>query len=1045
MSRRFCAAAAIALACVIVPTSLAGAQAASATINGIITDESFAVVRDASIRIVNLGTGLRRTATVGAQGTFTVALLPPGRYRVTGERDGFAPADISELVLNVGDVLDLKLVLRVAGVRESLTVAAAPPRVSVSPAVSTVVDRQFVANVPLNGRSFQSLIAMTPGVVLTTASSSSPGQFSVNGQRSDANYFTVDGVSANVAVQPTAGLGPAGAGAAPGLSAQGGTSSLVSVDALQEFRIETSTYAPEFGRTPGGQVSIVTRSGTNQFHGSLFEYFRDDSLDAADYFVKRQKLTKPKERQHDFGGVLGGPILRDRLFAFVSFEKLQLDQPRSVVTEVPSLTARLAASDAVKPILTAFPLPNGPETAGGLAQFSASYADPSKLSATSVRVDQVMGSFSIFGRYNDAPSEGSSRLGSFAAAGANTRGFVKNRLQTLTAGAPWFINPSISNDLRVNWSRNAGSNFQTLDSFGGAAVPSPAMLHPAFAPPASIYRVNLGAANVYAEEGPNSANMQRQINVVDALLIARGRHQVKLGIDYRRLLPVYGPVQYVQAYTFDGVGGVLSGNVANVLTAAASSHNRNSRATNFSAFGQDAWSPGARVTLVYGVRWEVNPAPGLANSDEALTLTSGDPASMAFAPPGTPMYRTAYGNIAPRLGAAYRLSEHPGRETVVRGGWGLFFDLASPAVLNNLSQTFPFTARRSFNNVPFPTDPALLAPPTIAPGAPADFLVAADPNLKLPFTHQWNVAVERALGSANTVSASYVGASGHRLVLQERVLNPTPQFQVVSLGTNRGHSRYGALQLKLTRRLTKGLQSLVSYTLAESKDNVSTDAVAVLPIFRADPDKDWGASDFDVRHTLGGAVTYQLPEPSRTSGWQALGGGWSVDAVFVARSALPVNVVTGTVAYQTSNALRPDRVPGVPLYLDDGSVPGGRRFNPAAFTRPPVDGTGEPLRQGTLERNALRGFSMSQVDLAIRRDIRLAGETNLELRLEAFNVFNRVSLGPPTNNLANGLFGRSTRSLASSLGGGGVVGGGLSPLYQVGGPRSVQLALRIAF
>jgi hypothetical protein len=409
------------------------------------------------------------------------------------------------------------------------------------------------------------------------------------------------------------------------------------------------------------------------------------------------------------------------------------------------------------------------------------------------------------------------------------------------------------------------------------------------------------------------------------------------------------------------------------------------------------------------------------------------------------MYRTTYGNVAPRIGAAYRLGDAPGRETVVRGGWGLFFDLASPAVINNLSQTFPFTARRSFNDVPFPTDPAMLAPPSVAPGAPADFLVAADPNLRLPFTQEWNVAVERALGAANTVSVSYVGARGRRLLLQERVLNPTPQFQIIALGTNRGHSRYDALQVKVARRLASGLQSLVSYSLAESKDNVSNDSIAVLPLFRADPDKDWGPSDFDVRHTLSGAVTYRLPEPPRASRWQVLGQGWSIDAVFVARSALPVNVVTGTTAFSTFNALRPDRVAGAPLYLDDDTVPGGRRFNPAAFVRPPLDATGEPVRQGTLERNALRGFGMSQVDLAVRRDIRLLGGTTVQLRVEVFNLFNRASLGPPTNTLTSGLFGQATRTLASSLGGGGVAGGGFSPLYQVGGPRSAQLAVRLQF
>jgi hypothetical protein len=382
---------------------------------------------------------------------------------------------------------------------------------------------------------------------------------------------------------------------------------------------------------------------------------------------------------------------------------------------------------------------------------------------------------------------------------------------------------------------------------------------------------------------------------------------------------------------------------------------------------------------------------------------------------------------------------------VVRGGWGVFFDLASGAVINNLSQTFPFTAQRSFSNVAFPAAPSLLAPPTVAPGSPADFLVAADPALKLPYTHQWNVAVEQALGASSTVSVSYVGALGRRLLSQERILNPTPQFQIVTVGTNRGHSRYDALQAKVTRRLANGLQSLVSYTWAQSKDNVSNDTIPVLPFFRGDPNQDWGPSAFDIRHTLSGGLTYVLPAWSRGPVWRAITEGWSVDTVFVARSGLPVNVVTGTAPFAVSNALRPDVVPGTPFYVDDSTVPGGRRLNRAAFASPPLDASGNPLRQGTLSRNALRGFAMSQVDLAVRREVPTGGDMKVQLRVEAFNLFNQVSFAAPINTLTSGLFGQATRSLASSFGGGGITGGGLSPLYQVGGPRSVQLACRVHF
>jgi hypothetical protein len=1034
----------LALSCA-VPGTVHG-QSATATVSGSVLDESGAFVPDVQITVINLRTGLERTTRSASRGSFVMPLLPPGTYRLTARRDGFTPAEIPQLVLNVGDAVDLRLVLMVARVDASVTVTAGPARVSTLPSVGTVVDRQFVENLPLNGRSVQSLITMTPGVVLTPTNSTSPGQFSVNGQRSDANYFMVDGVSANVGVQSGTALGVGGVGAVPGISAQGGTNSLVSVDALQEFKIETSTYAPEFGRTPGGQISIVTRSGTNQYHGTLSAYFRDDALDSADYFVKRQHLAKPKQHQTDFGGVFGGPLQRERTFFFVSYEGLRLDQPRSAVTEVPSQASRVAASTVLRPYFDAFPVANGPETARGLAQFSASYSDPSTLNAISVRVDRTFAvGLNTFARYNYAPSDASSRLGSFAILSLNSVGVLQNSLQTLTTGATWIATPTISNDLRVNWSRNLGKNFQYLDTFGGAVVLPAATLHPPFAPTPNGFQWNLSGTNASIGEGSNAANVQRQINLVDALLIAKARHQIKLGFDYRRFFPIYNPTKYSQNNVFAGAAGALAGSATSVSINASSSSNRYPHATNLSAYAQDTWALGSQLTLAYGIRWEMNPPPGLKDTPDAVTLTTSDPTAMTVAAPGTPMYRTTYNNIAPRVGASYRLNDDPGRELVLRAGWGIFFDLGNTASIENLSNSYPFIARRPLTNPAFPVDPVLLAPPTITPGGMVDFVAAADPNLKLPYTHQWDVAVERALGAANTASVSYVGALGRRLLRQERLQNPNPRFGTVTLGTNHGHSEYHALQVKFTRRLSGGLQALATYTLATSMDNISSDVIPALPSFRVDPEADWGPSDFDVRHTLGAGVTYAIPTRGSAGVWGAISRDWSVDAILTSHSALPVNVVTGTPAFTISNALRPDLVPSTSLYVDDSTVPGGRRFNRLAFAAPPLDAAGNPLRQGTLGRNALRGFAMSQLDLAVRRDIRLRGALRAQVRVEAFNLFNQVSFGPPTNSLSSGLFGQATRTLATSLGAGGVTGGGLNPLYQVGGPRSLQLAMRLNF
>src|SRR6202008_26966 len=261
-------------------------------------------------------------------------------------------------------------------------------------------------NLPLNGRSFQALISLTPGVVVTATRFDDQGQFSVNGQRADANYFTVDGVSANFGVTGLLQMVQTASGALPALSAAGGTNSLVSADAMQEFRIQTSSFAPEFGRTSGGQISIVTRSGTNRFHGTLFEYFRNDVLDAKDWFVNFNHLRKPAERQNDFGGVVGGPVFKDKTFFFFSYEGLRLRQPVTQTTAVPDAASRQLAPADMQPFLNAYPVANGTAISPGLAQFNASYSNPSSLDAYSIRLDHIISSkLSLFARYDYAPSD----------------------------------------------------------------------------------------------------------------------------------------------------------------------------------------------------------------------------------------------------------------------------------------------------------------------------------------------------------------------------------------------------------------------------------------------------------------------------------------------------------------------------------------------------------------------------------------------------------------------------------------------------------------
>ena len=294
--------------------SSALAQLETATVSGQVMDPSGLSITGAQVKLVDIDRDTAMTRTTNSSGLYTFASVHPGRYRIEVRAAGFRMINFTGLIVNVQDHLEQNFKVAVGSVSESITVEGGAPLVNTeSAAVSTVVDRQFAENLPMNGRSFQTLIELTPGVVLTTSGPLSDGQFSVNGQRADSNYWMIDGVSANVGVSAV-GAADTLSGSLGGFSAQGGTNSLVSVDAMQEFRIQTSTFAPEFGRTPGGQISIVTRSGTNQFHGTAFDYLRNDVLDANNWFngfTNFPPLPKAEERQNDFGGTFSGPIRKE--------------------------------------------------------------------------------------------------------------------------------------------------------------------------------------------------------------------------------------------------------------------------------------------------------------------------------------------------------------------------------------------------------------------------------------------------------------------------------------------------------------------------------------------------------------------------------------------------------------------------------------------------------------------------------------------------------------------------------------------------------------
>jgi hypothetical protein len=1057
--------AAVALISLLVVGSKVLPQSPNGSIRGIVLDPEAKAIPDAEIIAVNDATRLQYETKTNGEGIYAVENLPPGPYRLQVSKFGFKAIIKPDIIINVQDALVLNFALEVGASSVVVTVEGGAPMINTTDAsVSTVVDRQFAENLPLNGRSFQTLIYLTPGVVATPSNYADSGQFSVNGQRAASNYWMVDGVSANIGIAAGNTPGNGFGGTLGSFSALGGTNSLVSVDALQEFRIQTSTFAPEFGRTPGGQISIVTRSGTNQFHGTAFDYLRNSAFDASNWFngyTNNPPLPKAEERQNDFGGTFNGPIVKDKTFFFFSYEGLRLRLPQTSLTTVPDIAARQNAIAVMQPYLKMYPLPNGPDnTTEGVAQFNSSYSNPGSLDAYSLRIDQnLTDKWSIFGRYNYSPSQ-------FEVRGGNGFGplseVASNRIttQTLTVGTTRNFSSAMGDDLRFNYSRTTGSSDYYLDAFGGA-VPLSGLPFPTGYSSANglfgFFLLDLSAQGIFTEVGKNAQNVQRQINVVDNLSWQIGSHALKMGVDFRRLSPSFAPYAYGQTPRFRTVADVESGTA--FLGTIYSNNDVGLIFHNLGAFAQDTWRVFPRLTVTYGVRWDVDFAPSSSNPLNIPAVTGyslTDFSQLSFLPPGTPPFHTTYGNVAPRLGSAYQLSQQPGWETVFRGGFGVFYDLVSSEAGNVVdSSAPPFGNFINLGSSLFPYAPAQRAPVAIPPTGTLSNVDAINPNLKLPYTLEWNVSVEQALGKDQRLTASYVGAAGRRLLQTANIVDP-PSNPNVSYGLfvdNTASSDYNALQLQFQRRLSRGLQGLVSYVFAHSIDDASAGSYGNPSNLNVpgNSNENRGPSDFDIRNSFTAGMTYEIPAPRINALPRALLRDWSIESFVLARSAPPVdlsdeNFFEFNGGIETN--IRPDIVPGQPLYLYGAQYPGGKAFNPSAFTDPPVDPvTGNPTRQGDLGRNALRGFGATEWDFAVHRDFLFRERFKLQFRTEIFNILNHPNFGPPNNQFGASGFGVANQTLNESLSGGNgesnLGGGALSPLYQFGGPRSVQFALKL--
>ena len=1025
------------------------AQTPNGTINGIVLDPSNRVISGADILVINDVTGVQYFSKTNEEGVYVAPNLPPGVYRLQVSKPGFKTLVKPDIVVNVQDLLSINFTLPVGAAFDTLTVQGGAPLVNTeSASVSTVVDQKYVENMPLNGRSFQDLILLTPGIVTQSPQNSAAlGEFSVNGQREESNYYSVDGVSANVSAAPLFGSTQtsAASGSLGASTALGTTQALVSVDDLREFRVQSSTYSAEYGRNPGGQFAFETKSGTNQWHGTTYDYLRNGALDANDWFNDYFHLPESPIRQNDFGATFGGPVKvpgwysgKNKTFFFASYEGLRLTAPQAATSSfVPDASLRSTTVSPLNEVLNLFPIPNGPDDpSNGIAQFIGTWSNFSAIDSGSIRLDHaVSDKLRVFFRFSETASDSSNRGGSSTT--PSMRNITDYMLRTYTGGATTMFTNRLNNEFRINYTSNDVQGRTIVDAFGGN---TPADLRQLTGLGSNSETDIFLLYNGYFLQlfQSQASGAQRQWNLIDTLTLVTGHHQFKFGIDYRRLSPFVVPATPVVYYFYFSENAVQTNNSSLIYPQAyAPGH---PLYQNFSAYAQDEWRLSPRLNVSLGLRWEFNPAPSVTRGLRPYTVEGNSPNTWTLAPQGTPLWNTTWYNFAPRVGIAYTAQNTSGRETVIRGGAGLFFDTGQQ--LGSIGFNGPgFAAVSCCGSGPFPSA-AVIPTITNPPVGPFINVFAFEHHLQLPYTLQWNGSIEQALGKSQVVSASYVGSHAARLLQNNFFLpasNPiATEFLFVQNGLT---SDYESLQLQFRRRLSGGLTALGSYSWSHCLDYGSEDYTFG---YRR------GNCDFDVRHNLSAAFSYDVPNVGTN---RLLGGvlhHWGLDDRFSFRTAFPVSLngeasVNSVTAQQFYAGL--NLAPGEPIYLYGANCastlqslgnlapgqdcPGGKAINPNAFTNV-TSGFGDA------PRNFARGFGAWQMNLAVRREFPIRDTLRLQFRAEAFNLLNHPNFGTINPQFGQKTFGQATTTLANS-------GGILNSLYRTGGPRSMQFALKLIF
>ncbi len=1028
---------------------------ATGAIAGVVSDESGAVMPGVTVDITNVATGQTRTATTGGDGYYSVPQVQPGSYTVKATLSGFKEVTRTGISVSVGDTSRVDIKLAVGGVTENVVVTGASPLVETAHAtLGITIDQQKVVELPLNGRNFAQLGTLIPGVLAPPTGlggqtgdatvggfGAATASYNVNGMRNQSNNFLIDGANNNDTFNTGFVMRPP-------------------PDAIQEFKIETHSYTAEFGRNAGAVVNVVTKGGSNEFHGSGWEFNRNDAMNSRNYFAPTTQ-PKPELKQNQFGGAAGGPIEKSKLFFFGFYDGYRNNQGTTANVQVLSDAQRrgdFSGAAAIRDPLTGQPF------AGNV--IPTNRLDPGALKLLS---DFVPTANSAGNRYIVSPTTTDDR-DSFGLRGdyqlsQNNSLFVRymravtDKVQPPPNGTTF--NPiaqeakATLQDFMTSDTHLFGSNAINVARFSSNRI---------YANPAvtsglsnSSYGINVPNTNAAAQgiasiavtgfftlgdpQQPFVNRVNQVFDFSDDFTWIKGHHQFKFGTDIQHEHMVIAFINRPNGdYTF--TGGITGNAAADFLLGLPFQFRRTTKnqaqdgsAPAYAFYAQDEYRF-SRVTLDYGVRYEI--APPFVDVNGALnafipgfksTRFPNAPVGLAYpGDPGIPdgTYATDKNNVAPRFGAVWDVNGD-GR-TTVRAAWGVFYDSIAGQgdFFQNGVLAPPFTPLLA---VDFPAPMTLQNPLSAATGGAADFppgltIIGWGPTFNTAYAYHYNATVQHQIGANMAAEVGYVGSLGRDLPIFMEV-NPglytagqtapgarlLPAYSLVRPTFSVAESRYNAMQASLRMRPTHGINFLASYTLSKSLDNVSGlniggDMRPSIPVTIGDDasiqqslDYEWGPSLFDARHRFVASFGVELPGP-KSGAMKAALGGWQVNGIIQAQTGFPFTVYDAVtdIRYMTNRPnVTCDANANAPQTVDQW-------FDTSCFVRRPIATTGTTL--GNETRDSVRGPGFGSTDLSFFKNVELPGAQRLQLRLEIFDVFNQIRFNQPGNIIGSATFGR---------------------------------------